>query len=158
MFALKASNSCFCTEISCILWLHPDPKSKRDNWCLTLLPLRGLHVTVVGGICWYTIRNFNTVEYFLSDIIPRHLKVISQREQNQMIRLKTLQSLPVFVCCARILSGRMNRGNLVYFLCRPQALWRMARCEDPVNRLMVAWVFARVKHSQIYATLIVVVM
>lgn len=62
--------------------------------------------------------------------------LLSQEHKNHKIR----PAKPLFVCLANILSGRMNRGNLVYFLCCLQDCWGMAGCENPINLLLVAHV------------------
>lgn len=101
-----------------ILWLFPGIAPKWDNQCLTCTPLRGLRVTSVGGICWYTISKFNTTEYFLHDMMLV-IKTASgeTRQCSKRTKIRRRRAKSWFVCLASIQSGRMNRGNYVYLLC-----------------------------------------
>lgn len=129
----------FQVRMAHIPWLRADIASKWDSQCLTCSPPKGLRVTCVGGICWHTICKSCTMFpawYYAWD--HKWIRATFKLYWNNKSKIRWFW--PLFVCSANILSGRMNRGNLVYFLCCLQDRWRMAGCDGPINRLLVAHV------------------
>lgn len=102
---------------------------------------------------------FNTTEYFLGDFWARHHNSVRGTPRCYCHREHKIRrcgpARPLFVCLASILSGRVSRGNLVYFLLLPEdGTLREAR-------LIAYWLLmflARVKRCQLYAALPVTVM
>lgn len=147
MFAFKASNSSFHIKMAHILWLTPGITSKWDNQCLTCSHLKGLYVTYVGGICWYTICKFNTTEYFLGDIMPgiitasgEHLGVILTSPKSDDSTQNV--DLPNLCLCAPPTSWAegWTEGILFTSFVACRTVGRMAGCENPINCLLVAHV------------------
>ena len=145
--------------MSRIPWLRAGIASKWDNQCLTCPHLRGLCVTCVGGICWYTIINFQHNRMFPGWFLgsPSRQRqgntsmLLPQRAQN-----RTLRTCQTFVCVLSQYPKRKDEQRescLLPFVARG---WQAAR--GPFNCLLGCSCLARVKRCQLYAALPVTVM